>query len=548
MTNARAHLAAIAQLRWRMFVHSRQSRRGKAETASGIFISLLIFLGGLGGALGLGSAAYYFTSQRQVAWIGLLLWSVFVFWQFFPVASSAFSESMDSSTFLRFPLSYSSYSLVMIAYGAFDPATGLGSLWLIGITVGVGIANPRLLPWTALVLAVFAVVNILLTRAVFSWIERWLAQRRTRELMGIVVLLLIIGSQFIGPLVERYGGQRNTRTMQVARELSPVQRALPPGMASAAIADMSEGKELAGFSYLLLECGYGVLFLMILSRRLKAQYSGENLSETAVAKPLDPSDKQTRESWHIPGLSGPLTAMLEKELHYLSRSGPMLFTLIMPVIMLLVFRVGPAGSGRNGNGFLMRAPNLAFPIGAAYAMLILTNLVYNNLGPDGGGLQFYFASPVRFHEIVLGKNLAHLSVLIFEILLVWVGVSVVYRAPAVDVALATIAGILFAAPVNLSAGNLLSVYAPKKVDFGTFGRQRAAQTTILASFAVQIVTFGVGALIFLLSLHAGRLWLGGLALLLLAAVAWLGYGVILKRMDQIALQRREILITELSRS
>jgi hypothetical protein len=35
---------------------------------------------------------------------------------------------------------------------------------------------------------------------------------------------------------------------------------------------------------------------------------------------------------------------------------------------------------------------------------------------------------------------------------------------------------------------------------------------------------------------------------LLAAMAWLGYGMILKRMDRIVLQRREILITELSRS
>jgi ABC-2 type transport system permease protein len=240
--------------------------------------------------------------------------------------------------------------------------------------------------------------------------------------------------------------------------------------------------------------------------------------------------------------------MLEKELHYLSRSGPMLFTLIMPVVMLLVFRVGPAGSTRDGNSFLLRAPNLAFPAGAAYAMLILTNLVYNNLGPDGGGLQFYFASPVRFHEIVLGKNLAHLSILTLEILFVWFGVSIFYRAPALDVTLATIAGMLFAAPVNLSAGNLLSVYSPKKIDFGTFGRQRAAQTTILASFAVQIVTFGLGALIFELSLHAHELWLGALVLLSLAALAWTGYGVILRRMDGIAQQRREILISELSRS
>ncbi len=77
----------------------------------------------------------------------------------------------------------------------------------------------------------------------------------------------------------------------------------------------------------------------------------------------------------------------------------MLFTLIVPLFMLLVFR----SSGRN-EGLFAHAPALTFPIGAAYSLLLLTNLSYNNFGADGSGIQFFFASPVRLPANHAGKE------------------------------------------------------------------------------------------------------------------------------------------------
>ena len=48
--------------------------------------------------------------------------------------------------------------------------------------------------------------------------------------------------------------------------------------------------------------------------------------------------------------------------------------------------------------------------------------------------------------------------------------------------------------MNFAAGNLLSMYSPKKRDFSTFGRQNVSQTTVLASFGVQIVIVAVWVL------------------------------------------------------
>ena len=95
---------------------------------------------------------------------------------------------------------------------------------------------------------------------------------------------------------------------------------------------------------------------------------------------------------------------------------------------------------------------------------------------------------------MLAKNLAHSTILALEMVLVWIGASLIYKPPALATTLATIAGILFALPVNLTIGNLLSISSPKKIDYGTFGRQRASNTTVFASFGVQIVVVGLAAI------------------------------------------------------
>src|SRR5713101_7361126 len=163
-TPARQQMAAVAELRWRIFVNSLRTVRGRLELASRIFIGLAFVVGGIGGAVGLGGAAWFLLSQGNPEWLGVLLWPVFLFWQLFPLMATAFTENVDSSTLLRFPLSYPSYLLIRLAYGSLDPATTVASLWLLGITIGIGAARPRLLPWAAVVLVTFAMVNILLAR------------------------------------------------------------------------------------------------------------------------------------------------------------------------------------------------------------------------------------------------------------------------------------------------------------------------------------------------------------------------------------------------
>ena len=543
----RTQLAAIAELRWRLFVNALRSTRGKLELLSQILIGFAFTLGGVGGAFGMAFAASMMISAGKPEMLALLLWFVFVFWQVFPIMATAFTNNPDSSDLLRFPLSYRSYFLVRMAYGAFDPVTVLVGLWSLGILAGVGFAKPALLPWTLLVLMVFAAFNLLFMQMTFAWVERWLAQRRTREIMGVLFVLLMLSFQLIGPLAGRFGKRARPDAQRFVQVLAPVQAMLPPGLAADAIARAVLSQFMVGLSSLVLLCAFVLIIGYFLHLRLRAQYRGENLSEVAAVSALL-KDRSLRLGWNLPGLAAPVVAVFEKEIRYLLRSGPMLLTLIMPIFVLVVFRLGPMNSLRNSGAFFPRMPDMAFPSAAAYTLLILTNLAYNNFGGDAGGIQFFYASPVRFREIVLAKNLAHAGILAAETALAWIAVSFLYGPPTLGVTIAAVAGLIFAAPVNFSAGNLLSLYSPKKLDYSSFGRQRASQTTVLISFGVQLVVVGVGVAAFWIARHYGNFLLATVILLLLAGISLSAYWMILNRIDSVALARREALIAELCRA
>jgi ABC-2 type transport system permease protein len=543
----RGQFSAIARVRWQLFLNSMRTIRGRMEIVARVFTFLAFGMGGIVGSIAIGFTAWYFVYSGRVDWLPVLLWPVFLFWQFVPVMASAFTENVDSSNLLRFPLTFPSYFLIRIAYGSLDPPTLMSSLWLLGMAIGIGWASPLLFVPAAAVLLLFAIFNILLARMLFTWMERWLAQRRAREILGVFFLFMVIGFQFIAPLLRHFGNRSQPAVSRVAVQALPIERLTPPGLAGEIIAHSLRGEYLLALGWFAVLCAYTLAVLWLLNLRLRQQYRGENLSE-AVARTAAPMAKQQiRLGWNIPGVSGAVSAVLEKEIHYLSRSGPTLFTLVMPVVVLLIFRFSP-GKTDSAGGLLGHASDLAFPVGAAYTLLILTNLVYNSFGADAAGIQFYFVSPVRFREILVGKNLTHSLVLVIEMVLVWAGASLLYRPPPWDIVLATLTGVFFALVVNLTVGNLLSVYTPKKVDLAALGRQRASQVTALVSLGIQAAVLGLCALAILIARAYHHLWLAAIIFLALAAIALVIYFLALKRIDAIVLQRREAMITELCRA
>ncbi len=539
-------LTAIAQLRWRMFVNGLRTRRGKMELASRILVTSAFAIGGIGGFFAIAGMSWYFVGHGNGQFLAIPLWMILFFWQIFPVMATAFTNNPDSSELLRFPLSYRSYFLIRLAYGFLDPASALGSVGVFGVLVGVTAAKPLIFPWVCMVLFTFALFNLVLMQTIFAWLERWLAQRRTREVLGVLFILATLSFQLIGPAMQQVTHGSHPQLLHSLSLVAKVQSVLPPGLAADAISQALGTEFFVGFTSLLFLAALTLGIGLLLNVRIRAQFHGENLSE-AAARPLTKQPQNRQLGWNLPGFSHSVAAVFEKEMHYLLRSGPMLLTLIMPIFMLVIIRMGPMNALHH-SGLMQRTPDTAFPGAAAYSLLILTNLVYNSFGGDSGGIQFFYASPVRFPQIVLGKNLAHCAVLITTTAFSWLAVSYLYGAPHLAVTVATMAGLLFAAPLNFTAGNLLSLYSPKKRDFSTFGRQNVSQTTVLASFGIQIVIVGLGVGVFAISRLYHDLWIAAILFLGLAAISIPVYVAVLRQMDRLAVERREALLAELCRA
>jgi len=545
-TRQRGQLRAIAELRWRLFVNSLRSTRGQLELISRILVGFGFTMGGLGGAIGLAVACWYLLTNGDAPVLAAILWAIFLFWQIFPLMATAFTNNPDSSELLRFPLTYRSFFLVRLVYGSFSPQTTLALLWTLGMLAGITFASIWLFPWALLALGCFVLFNLVLSQMIFAWIERWLAQRKTREILSVVFVLVAISVQLVGPVIRHFDRKPVSPEMrQWLDTLVAVQAVFPPGLAADAIVKGMANNFMAAAASVTLLVGLCVVVGYFLHVRLYAQYRGESLSE-APARPDRQQLQEQPASWDLPGLSAPLAAMVNKELRYLLRSGPMLLTLIMPVFMLIVVRLGPMSSLRHSP--FAAAQDMAFPMVGAYALLILTNLVYNSLGGDGGGIMFFFASPVPFRQIMLAKNLAHTVVLIIEAAVAWIATAFFFGVPALSVLAATLAGLLFGAPANFAAGNLLSLYSPKRIDHAAFGRQRASQFTVFLSLLVQLVVIGIGVGAFLLGRYMGSYWITTAVFVLLSVVTWAAYLLTLRQADTIALTRREQLMSELCRA
>lgn len=527
-------------LRWRVFVNSLRTGRGKAELASKVVLSLGIVAAVLvlGPLLAVGS--WYALSHDKTIILSAEIWAVFVVWLVLPLLITGFGAESDPASLLRFPLRYSTFVLLAFAHGIFDPVAVAALYWFLAMLAGIAIASPSTLLWAIPGLAALALCNLLLNRAILAWLSRWMAQRRTREILGALFILFMFSFQLIQPLTARYG----KRALPVVTRLATVGRLLPPGMAATAItAGRASHAPRAGaeFAGLLAYCG---VLGWLLSLRLRAEYCGENLSEARRETPAGPST--VRAGWNVAGFSPTVAALLEKDLRYLVRNTAAYFTLLTPVLLIVVFSLGH-GASRARQPVFLRSSSIFFPLSVGYVMLILVGLAYNNLGFDGPGLPMLFAAPVRFRDVLLAKNLLHFLVVVAEVFAVSaLGWFLVGPTPPLVVAV-TLAGALMVLLTNFAAGNLVSLYFPRKLNFGQMRRQQGSGLAVAVSMGVQVLLGVLIATTYFLSRWVGNFAWCGVTFLVLAVAAWMAYRQVLNLASGIAWKRREAMMTELSR-
>lgn len=568
---ARAQYGALARLRWQMFTNGLRSNKGALELGARTFSFIVYVVMGLAVGSGAAVATYFLVSGNQWRFLPVEFWVLGFIWQVIPVMLASFQEQFDLGILLRFPVRFGSYVLLYMVFGLVDVSTILGALFCAGIWFGVAAARPGLLLWISMALVMFAVFNILLVRAVFAWIERWLAQRKTREILGAIFMVGLLSLQLMNPAIYqkrhsgRSGRQEQADQLRAAKAryapllkgANAVQKWLPPGLAAQSLQQAVAQKPDAALGSFGLLGLYALLVAGVLAIRLKAEYRGENLGVAPSRVVAVAGRSKAAVKAGIFGLaaldaggepmihgSGPITAIMEKDVRSLLRTLPLLYAIGAPLLLVLVFSTIFLKNGA------VQSPvfPLALPICMVYAQLGFTQIFYNNLGTEGAGIQLYFLSPVRMRTVLLAKNMLHS--LLFALVATVAGVLTTLRLGIPDIAVvaATGAWLLFALPCNLAAGNIFSIRMPYRVNPGRISRQRGSQANALLSLLVQLGFLAVGAAVFTLCWYLDRMWIAVPVFLTLAIVAVLVWRQVLDNTDALANERRDVLIATLMKA
>ena len=534
----------VAGLRWLILRNSLRKKNNRLDLIgliiTGVFSGILVV--GLCFAFYAGACA--FVSQGRLEWMALLFWGIFLFWQAFAIFFAGFGANFEFRTLLRFPLSLRAFYTIGLAYGFADFSAIASVCWLLSMTAGATVAKPGVLPAMLLIVAVFMLLNVTIERLIGSWLERLLARRRTRELFLGLFVISMVSLNFIAPLMQRYGESARALFLR----LLPYFSWLPPSFAGRALAAVIRLQPVGFVLSSAVLVLYLVLFSGLLWRRFAAQYRGEELSETssparAAIRPIPVTDNSPD---RLSLLSPQVAAIVRKEFRYLTRNSFAYLTLLLPPMLILIFSMNLTTWHLSRGGKAV-SPDLFFPGMMAYLILILMAPAYNCFAYEGRGIQTYFAAPLRFREVLLGKNLLLVSVLSLEIVLSMAMLLWRVGFPSVHMFVATCAAIIFTIVGQLTIANWSSITFPRKMEFGKMHGQRQSGMAVLVAFGAQILMGAISAAILFTGNWTGNLWLPAEAFIFLAGAAVAGYFASLDALTRLAENKKESLIDALCR-
>jgi ABC-2 type transport system permease protein len=532
----------VAGVRWRILKNGLRRKHNVWDLIGMIWVAFFSAAIVLGLCFAFYAGGYEFVSKNRAGWLTLLYWAIFLWWQFLPIFIAGFGSTFEFATLLRFPLSLRAFYLLGLGYGLSDFAAISSVCWILSMIAGAATASFRVVPAMALVGVLFVVINLTIERLVGSWLEKLMAKRRMRELFVALFVMGMVSLNFLNPLIQRWGhGVRPQAFL-----LIPYLRWLPGSLAGQAVRE-ALASNLRGYAI-----GIGGLLAWtvassaLLWRRFATQFAGELVSEGAAPSRVMRRARKEVGGPERPGwLSPPVAAVLVKEFHYMTRNGFAFLQLLLPPVMVVFFTL------QFGPGSVLKQhalkPALFFPGILAYLVLILISPAYNSFAYESKGIQMYFMAPIRFQDVLLGKNLFLAGLVGFELaislcLLTWrVG------WPGTPMFVAILLAATFAVLGQLAIANWSSLSFPKKMEIGRMKGQRNSGVAVWTAFGVQIVLMAISAFIFLTGSWLGSPWLPTMAFSALTAAGLGGYIASLGAMNGLAEAKKEVLIEALTR-
>ena len=532
-------LKLIAGLRWNLLKNSLQRKNNRWDLIGMTLAAGWSAVVVVGLCVAFYAGAYFFLTTERASWMSLLYWGIFLWWQVIPVLVAGFGVNFEFRSLLRFPLSLRAFYILGLGYGFADFAAVSAICWIVSMLVAAAVGRVQILPVMMAASLLFILVNVTLERLIGSWLEKILAKRRAREVLVGLFVMSMVSLNFLSPALQRWG-DHGTRPGFV--HLVPYVSWLPGSLTGNALAAASVGDSQA-----LLLTVVGLLVWLgatsgLLWLRYRAQYQGEELSESPAPSTVKRGVRRQTTSSGLPDLlSPPVAGVMRKEFHYTTRNGFSFITLFIPPVMVMFFSMQFAGSHSQLKEHGL-SPQTFFPMAMAYLILILLSPAYNSFAFEGQGIQSYFMAPVRMRDILVGKNLFLVCVVAVE-LTISLGV-LVWRIgfPGFPLFLSTIAAAAFAVAGQLTIANWSALSFPKKMEIGKMKGQRNSGVAVWTAFGAQILIGGIATIVLLAGRWLGNAWLPPVVFAGLSAAALGGYIASLDPLSGLAERKKELLI------
>ena len=565
---ASTQLLAVAWLRWRIFLNNafRRQPKNKRQVAGLVFAVLLrmvvwpiLALMMVGPVVGSGFLAWLAISGGRPQSLAGLLLGVTLLWQFVSInglSIAATIQSFDPASLVRFPLRFGRYFVLRSLLGLLTPSTIVGSLALLAAALGIGIADASLALPALLAMAIYALMNIYLTRMIGAWMERWLANRRFREIFSMIMGLSFAAIQFMNlqraPMYAH--GARGALFLSAMHSSGRFVYWLPPGFAAQAI--LLAKHPLAAFGQFAALLASAGLCAAVFAIRLKKQFLGEHLSEGASRRASSQAaprvrvpafETATRSAPEATGVafSPTVAACMRKDWIILRNSGTQLIGMMTPLFLVAIFSMSRGFSASLAGYFL--------PAAIAYTLIGVLGPLYNVFGADGRGAQLYLLAPIRLRDVVVAKNLMSLAIIVVEAGVAWTVVCTLSRAHIpISAQASTALWAVFVVALNLAIGTLRSIQAPRYFVPGQARQPRAGtptnRTSALLVLAVLFGSMLMQVPVAIASSYFELPWLGAWVFLPFAAAAVFAYVLVLRNAEQLLLDHRDVFAEELCKA
>lgn len=528
---------AILWAQWRSILNFYQ-RPQMGGFWVGSIVMVVWYLMVLAGAVGL-SFLVSVARQSRISMLesifafGLLV--CFLYWQVVPVFLASTGLSIDLRRLLVYPVRTSQLFQIEVLLRI---STGLEVvLILFGVAAGAWM-NPTMPKWGPLALLLYLVFNLYLSAGIRDLVGRLMERKGAREAFVLFFVVLMVMPQMIAVM---------GLPPALKEKLLNLDQGWLPWGATAAL--------LLGNQVLLHWVVLGVWTVAaMLFGRWQFERSLHFDSEGERAKQAESTASST---WldgifRLPGLffRDPLAALLEKDLRQLARAPRFRLVFFMGFTFGLVVWL-PLAFGKNlmsGNATVTGpfSANYLTWISVYSVMMLGEVAIFNNLGFDRSAAQFYWAAPVQFRTAMLSKNLAASFFIFLELLIITI-VCLLLRLPITPMKIAEAFTVTIVMALFFSGiGNIGSVYSPRAANPQNAWRQSSGgkiQLWLLVVYPCLAIPIFLAYLArYAFESEAAFFVVLGIT----AGIGWIFRGVATDTAIDIAMERREKILTVLS--